>query len=367
MKFLSKLTPRRLQAALIGLPLVLGAAYFTFFAADRYVSESVVTVRQANQSASQVPGAALLLAGITPPSREDTLYLQRYIHSLDLLRKLDARLQLRLHYEGQTLDPFYRLFPGTSQEWFLEYYRSRVEVGLDDLSGLLSIRVQGFEPGFARQLNAAILEESEKFVNALSHQMAREQMSFAETELLRAGEKLQQAKARLLAFQNVHRVLDPTAQAQAAEALSAQLQGELSRQEAELKNALTYLNDDSLQVAALRNRIASLRGQLQSEQLRTTDARRSQRLNAQAAEFQDLQLQAGFAQDAYKLALSAVENARIDATRKLKSVAVIEPPSLAETADHPRRLYHFATLLVVCAMLYSVVQLAVATIRDHQD
>lgn len=367
MKILSKLSPRHLQLAFVGLPLLLGIVYFSFFSADRYVSESVVTVRQANQSYSNEAGAALLLAGITPPSHEDTLYLKRYIHSLDLLRKLEERLKLRAHYESEKLDPLYRLYGGTSQEWLLDYYRSRVEVTLDDASSLLTVRVQGFDPAFSRQLNAAILEESEAFVNAFSHRMAREQMGFAEKELLRAGEKLQQAKAALLKFQTTHRVLDPMAQAQAASSLTAELQASLAREEAELKNALTYLNEDSLQISALRSRIAALRSQLQDEQTRATDTEKGQRLNTQAAEFQELQLQVGFAQDAYKLALSAVENARIDATRKLKSLVVIEPPSLSETAEYPRRLYNILTLLVTCALLYGVARLVVATIRDHQD
>lgn len=367
MKFMQYLTPRNLKLALVVVPVALAGLYYAVFAADRYVSASVVTVRQTNVSTNPLPGAALMLAGINPPSREDTLYLREYVHSLGLLKRLDERLKLREHYESETLDPIARLWHGTSQEWFLEYYRRRVEVLMDDISGLLTVRVQGFDPQFAEALNKAVLEESERFVNELSHRMAREQQQFAEAELTRAADKLQQAKGKVLAFQTEHKLLDPLAQAQAAGTLTAELQGALAKQEAELRAALAYLQEDSYQVRALRSQVDALRQQLDAERLRATAGKDGERLNALAAEFHDLRLQAGFAEDAYKLALSAVENARIDASRKLKALVVIEPPARPEIAEYPRRLYNLATLLIVCGLLYGVTRLVVATIRDHQD
>lgn len=369
MKPLKLPSPRRLQLLLLALPMLLALLYYSLFAADRYVSESVVTVRQASQSSSQVPGAALLLAGITPPSREDTLYLQKYVHSLDLLRVLDAQLKLREHLAASRRDPFFRLWGGSTQEDFLQAYRNRVEVQLDDLSGLLTLRVQGFDAAYARALNAAILDHSERFVNAFSQRMAREQMAFAEGELARATTQLQAAQAQLLDYQTRHRVIDPGAQAQAAGVLTTELQASLTRLEAELKDGLSYLNEDAHPVKALRGRIAALRAQLEVERLRGTapSGEEGRRLNAQAMQFHELQARVQFAQDAYKLALTAVENARIDATRKLKSVIVIDAPSQPEDALYPRRVYSLLTIFVVCLLLYATARMVLATIRDHQD
>jgi capsular polysaccharide transport system permease protein len=90
-------------------------------------------------------------------------------------------------------------------------------------------------------------------------------------------------------------------------------------------------------------------------------------MNSLAADFQALMLQAGFATDAYKAALAAVENARIDATRKLKTLVVVEPPTLPQTAEYPQRLYSLGTLLAICVLLYAILRLVLATIREHQD
>ncbi|MCL1960474.1 MAG: hypothetical protein FWG56_01540 [Desulfovibrionaceae bacterium] len=366
MKFTDIPLPHRLKLLLIAAPLALACIYYPFFAADRYVSESEIGVRQSN-TGSAASGLLLAIPGLSAPSQNDPLYVKEYIHSLGLLNKLDARLHLRQHYQSQKTDPFFRLWGGTSQEWFLDYYRSRVKVTFQDQAALLTIEVEGFDPAFAQELNKAILEESERFVNDFSQRISGEQMKFSEGELKRAQERLQEAQQKMLAFQREHHWLDPMAQAQAAGALTADLQATLTKQEAELRSARSYLTEDSYQVQALRKQVEAMRGQLEAERTRSIASENDKALNALAAEFQDLKIALGFAEDTYKLALTAVESSRIDSIRKVKSLVVIEPPSLPEIALYPRIIYNLITLLVVCSLLYGIVRLVLATIREHQD
>lgn len=360
------LNPRRLVWVIIVLPLVLAICYYGLFAADRYVSESIITVRETGDSGTTTSGLALLVTGANPPSRTETLYLIDYIHSMDMLKHLDRTLQLRAAYSVAPFDLFYHLFDWTSQEWFLEYFRSRVEVLLDDRSSLLTVRVEAFDSEFAHVLATEILSQSERFVNEISHRMAREQVAFAERELQKARERYQQAKARLIEFQNRHNLLDPVAQAQATVSLTSQLEAEIARLEADLKNLLTYLKDSAHEVVSMRNKVGTLREQLEIERAKSV-SQEGNRINTLAAEFQTLSIDVGFAEDAYKIALSTVENARIEASRKLKSIVVVESPTLPDIAIYPRRLYNLLTLAIALTLLYGIVRLAIATVRDHQD
>ncbi len=364
---MDKVQSKRIALLIIGLPMLLAVIYYSFIAADRYVSESMITVRQAGDSGgSAIPGVAMMLAGVNPASREETLYLQEYVHSMDMLRYLEDTMKLREHYQSEKLDLLYRLFSGTSREWFMWYYRNRVNVVFDDLTGLLTIHVQGFDPAFAQSLNRELLAQSERFVNEISQRMAREQMSFAEQELEKSRARLQEAKAHLLAFQNKHNLLDPMAQAQAMASVSSQLEAEITKLEAELKNQLSYLQDDAHQIIALKNQIDALKSQLTKERKRLA-SREGERLNTLAAEFHNLTLDAGFAEDTYKLSLAAVENARIEASRKLKSLVVIESPTLPEKAIYPRQFYNLLTLFIVLLLVYGIVRLVMATIEDHRE
>jgi capsular polysaccharide transport system permease protein len=363
------LSARTLKLVLIVVPMLVYTIYLCAIATDRYVSESVVSVRQAGgASGGGIPGAALLLAGINPPAHEDTLHLRTYVHSRALALELDARLKLREHFAAIRADLPFRLSKDASVEDFVDYYRDRVEVSFDDRAALLKVRTQGLDPVFAQRLNQAILASSERFVNETSHRIARERLRFAEGELELAGKRVETASGQLLAFQGRHRLLDPGLQTQASGMLTAELEGQQARLEAQLGSLRGFLNDDAYQIQALKSQIAALGRQIKTEQRRATaDDGKGSRLNKLALDFEALKLQAEFARDAYKLALAAVENSRIDANQKIKSLVVLEPPSLPQTAEYPLAAYNLGTLLAVCTLLYAITRLVLSTIREHQD
>ena len=334
------------------------------------VSISMVGLRASTGEVQALSGVASLLSGLSGSGNQDTYYLYNYMSSMALLQRLNERLGLRAHYEAPLRDPLFRLWSWASDEYFLDYYRARVVVTIDEHSSALVVHAEAFDPQYAKRLNSAILEESERFVNDYSHRIARENLAFAETELRRAGDRLQKAKADLLAFQNKHKLLDATVQAQASGALTVELQAQIAKTETELRSVRTFLNEDAPQVAALRVQLRSLQEQLDLERRRATSAdndKRSEHINAIAIEFQGLQVQADVALDAYKLALSAVEASRISATRKLQNLVVIEPPSMPDNAEYPRRWYSLLTLLVGSLLILAVVRLVLATIQEHQD
>lgn len=362
----SAFTPRRLKLALIAAPMLLGTIYYTLIAADRYTSESMIAVQSALVSSAS-GGPISLGAGTGLMGWQDTLYVMDYVHSTTLALELDKRLKLREHYEEFRPDLFYRLWPGTSPEWFVKYFRSRVEVEFSDINGLLTIRSQGFTPDKAMELNRAILDSAERFVNEFSHRIASEQMQFSKGEFDAASIRWQAAKAKLVEFQTANKILDPIAQSTAASALTAELQATVARMEAELKSKLSFMQADAPQIVTLREAINANRAQLEAEKARTTNGQAGDRLGTLNTEYQALLLNAAIAEDQYKAASAAMETARIEAARKLKSLVIVEAPVKAETAEYPRRIYNLLTLLALCAIVYSVVRLIVATIQEHQD
>ena len=63
----------------------------------------------------------------------------------------------------------------------------------------------------------------------------------------------------------------------------------------------------------------------------------------------------------------ALETARIESTRKLKSLVLVETPALPETAEFPRRVYTLIALLMGLFLIYGIVRLIIATIEDHLE
>lgn len=373
MSRLTSLWRRHWLAALtIALPMLLAAVYYSLMASERFVSTTVLTVRRAGHEASSVNGLAMLLPGAAAMSQEDTRYLREYLHSQGLLLRLDADLKIRQHYESAHTDLLHRLWPDASQEQLLEYWRRRVEIALDEVSGLLSVRVQGFDPDQAQRINQALLREAEAFVNDISHRIADEQLAFAKGELKRAEDQLTSTQRTLVDFQTRHRMLDPQADAQATGQRAAELRGRLTKLEAELATKRAFLNEDAPDLVTLKAELAAVRQQVGRETQSATangsgGATGGEALNRLAVTFHDIKTRAALADGAYRSALTAVEATRIEASRKVKSLVVIEPPTRPQTAEFPRRLYELTTLLLVCLALFGIAHLAIATVREHRD
>jgi len=308
-----------------------------------------------------------LLGVSVPASLDDEKMLEAYILSMDILQVLDRKLGLRKAFNAPWADFIFRLGSGAAQEQFLDYYRSRVEVVVEEDSGLLRIRTQGFSPEAAAALNREVLALSERFINESSHRLAREQMEFAESERRKARSGVDRARNAVLKFQKAHDILDPVALAEASSGLTANLQAELSKQEAELKGLLGYLDEDAYQVEALRSQIAGMRAQLEAEGRRVVKGPQGASLNVLAGEYQELLAELEFATETYKLAMTGVETARIESTRKLKSLVLVQSPMQPESAEYPRRFYLLFALFMGLALLYGIARLIVATIEDHLE
>jgi len=366
---LHALGPGKLRLLVIVAPWLATAVYLIVFAADRYVSESVVIVRQEGVAMSIPTGVDTLssMFGSSMASREDQYMLQAHILSMDMLRQLDAKLDLRQAFGTPKLDFVLRMSQDASQEDFLEYYRSLVEVEVDDSSGLLTIRTQGFTPRIAQAVNKEVVAISEQFINESSHRLARDQMAYAESELKNARAELDVVRKQILEFQVKYSILDPSAQAAANAGLTAELQAMMARQGAELKGLQTYLNDDAPQIIALQAQIAGIREQLEDERRGSVTNVDGESLSVIVGEYQELLAELEFESDAYKATLVGLETARIESTRKLKSLVLVQSPALPESATYPRRLYTLAALLMGLTLLYGIVRLIVATIEDHVE
>ncbi|AJC84177.1 capsular polysaccharide export system, inner membrane protein [Campylobacter peloridis] len=340
--------------------------YYVFIAANRYVSEAVLSVKSTTGDSGAITGIASLLTN-NSFSSEDINYLKSYIHSLDMLNILEEKIKIRELYQKQKLDFFYSISPSADQESFLKYYQNRVKVVQDaSTNGILRVSVEGFDAQSAHLIATTIVKESEKFINEISHKAAREQMQFAEDELLQFKKRYQKAKDELLAFQNKYGVFDPLKQAEGTLKLIGELETKIATKEAELLMMQSYINDNAPQIVTLKSEITALKKQLQKEKSKVSSPKSSQKLNDLAAKFQDLTIETGFAESAYTAALKAYESARIEALRKIKQVVIVQSPSLPQSAKYPETLYNILTAFMILSLIFGIVKFIKMIIEEHR-
>lgn len=350
----------------IGAPMALLIIYLVIFSQPRYMSESKVAVKRPSDIEGASLNVGLLLGASNPSSAEDSLYLKEYVNSADMLKVLDKQLNFHEAWSKSGLDFIYHLPKDTTAEQYLNYYRDRISVTFDDKTGLLAIQTQGFDPEFAQRFNKAVLKESERFINELSHSIAREQLNFAQEELLQARARLDKSKKELLTYQNQNNILDPEASATAASSLIMTLQGKKIEMEAQLRNLLSYLREDAPQVISTQNAIKALQAQIDAEQSKIT-APGENKLNSMAADFEEIKARVTFDTEMYTMAIKAIEKTRLESARKLKVLSVISSPQRPEESTFPNTGYLLASWLLVCCLLFGTIKLLLAVIEDHKD
>jgi|GEM_PF-41880 len=347
------------------LPFTLCCCYFGLIASDRYVGEAKVIVKQADNNKNSDFGVALLGAAMSSGGHDAQL-VRQYILSLDMLHQLDNTLSLRNHYQSKDADFLSRLWERQSQEDFLDYYRKHINVAYDENSGVLTISAQAFTPEFAQKIVKVILQYSEQYINQINHMLATEQVNFVQNELDRAAQHLKKSKQEILDFQEKYHLFNPEQESGAKLSMVNELEAELTRNRTTLNNLLSYMNDSAAEIVSLKAKIEALEKQIiiERNKLVGNNTNDFSDINAKHA---DLLLDLQFATDLYKGSLVSLEQARIEAYRKLKYLVVVDSPSLADEPEFPKRLYNLASILVVLLLFYGISKIILATIKEHRD
>jgi capsular polysaccharide transport system permease protein len=361
--------PQLSVTQLLLIPIALSGIYFYAIARDRYVTRSDFVIRKAEESDTNMAGAGLasLLGRGNQLSLEDARFLKTYLQSPQVLADLDRTYDLDQAYAHKGLDWFAGMKPGLSKEKRLNYFKRQVAVNLDEISGAIVLRTIGLDPKASVNLNRFMLAKSEQFVNRLNQDISQKQLSFAESELGRARGNLNQAKNRLLAYQDSNTVIDPKGEAELAGQTISKLQEKLVELRVELATLKRQFKDPAEpEVAVVADQVRELEQQIQKER-RSLVSSKGRNLNRKAADVLKLESEVNFATDSYKLALTSVEKARIETKRQQKFMALLSAPQLPEDPQNDWRSKGFFTVLASCAVGFSLTKFIFGMQASHRQ
>lgn len=354
----------RLLWLTVALPTVLAIFYFGLIAADVYISESRFVVRSPERQTASPLGALLKGSGFSR-SQDDSYSVQDFILSRDALRALDEKLDVRTAFaKGDVLGSFPGLDPDDSFENMHKYYQKVVNVQLDALSSIGILSVRAFTAEDAHKINTELLQKAEGIVNQLNERGRQDMIRFASNEVAIAEKDAKKAALVLADYRNKKGVIDPEKQSAIPMQQIAKLQDELISSKA-LLSQLHLSARDNPQIPVLRNRIQLLEGEIQNESEKITGGGLS--LASKAADFQRLALEKEFADRQLASALASLEQARNEAQRQQLYLERIAQPSLPDAAMEPRRIRAIAAVFVLGLIVWGVLSMLIAGVREHQD
>ena len=360
---------RRLGALFIVvvlIPMAMAVLYFGFLASDVYVSESRFVVRSPDKPASSGIGVLLKSAGFT--NAGDEVYAAKdYVVSRDALAALNQRNAYQNASSRASIfyfDRFGTLFSGFTFEDLFKYFQSRVRVEHVASSSITTLTVRAYTPRDAQQFNERLLEMAEATVNRLNERGRKDLIRFAEKEVDDAKQAGRTAALALSAYRNQEGVVDPEKQAAVQLQMISKLQDELIAARTQLV-ALRQFTPLNPQIEVLQSRIGELGREIDVLLGKVAGDRRS--LAATAAQYQRLALESQFADKQLAAAMASLEDARNEARRKQAYVERIVEPNLPDDALEPRRLRGFFSTLAFCLIVWGVLRMLFAAIREHKQ
>lgn len=90
-------------------------------------------------------------------------------------------------------------------------------------------------------------------------------------------------------------------------------------------------------------------------------------MSNQASDYQRVYLENQLAEQQLAAAMTSLENAKAEAERKQLYLEVISQPNHPDMAQEPKRLYNIVATLIIGLMLYGIVSLLTASVREHKN
>lgn len=337
-------------------------------AADQYASTVGFTVRQ-----EEVGSAFDFLGGLSSlsgNSSSDTDILYEFIQSQELVRAVDRDLGLRTIYTRAQDDPVFRLKDDATIEELMEYWGRMVRVFYDPGTGLIEVEVRSFTPEDSQAIAQDLFERSSEMINRLSEVARQDSMRYAKDELELAIGRLKQARQAMTLFRNETQIVDPSADIKGQMGLLNSLQAQLADALIGLDMLAETTNSNDPRVEQAKRRITVIERRIEDERNKLgVGANAGDETRGYAdlvGEFESLQVDRQFAEEAYVAALSAHDVALSEARRKSRYLAAYLNPTLAETPLYPRRPTILAVVTLILFGIWAISVLVYYSLRDRR-
>lgn len=350
----------------VAIPTLLAGVYYGVVTSDVYVSESRFVVRSPQRPAQTGLGA-LLSGTVFQRSQDDTYSVHDYIRSRDALGELDTKLGVRAAYSAPSIDPVNR-FPGLgawddSFEALHRHYLKHVEIQYDTVSSISVLRVRAYTAEQAQKMNAQLLEMGERLVNTMNIRSRQDLIQVAEQEVAAAEARAKAAAAALSGFRTDRSVFDPDRQSALQLEAVTKLRQDLIAAEAQLEQ-LRRVSPSNPQIPGLQASIEGLRKTIADESARVVSR---SGFSAKSPAFDRLALEKTFADRQLAGALAALDTARNEAARKQLYLERLVQPHLPDHHVEPRRVRAVFTVFVLGLVVWGIVALVLASVREHTE
>jgi capsular polysaccharide transport system permease protein len=358
--------------AAVVLPMIVASIYYGWYASNQYVAEFRFAVNNTAPSATAIGSNMLSMLGGGAGSSAvlENYIVADYLTSRQAAEELEQRIKVKNLYARPEADWVSRFEASQPMEKFVTYWQKMVTSNYDMVTGIAIAQVRAFTPDDALLIAKSMVQLSEELVNKIANRSNMDAVRFAENEVLRAQDRLKAVRAQLTEYRNKVGVIDPATSVIASNsAVQQTLQASLATLETQLTSLLgRNLAPTSPAVQTLQNQIKATKDQLVAIGATVgagKDRAGGAALSSVVAEYEQLELERGFAQAVVTTAMQALEQARANAAAQHLYITPYVRPSLPESSVYPRRIFSIIVIGLIAFGVWVVALLTVRSIRER--
>jgi capsular polysaccharide transport system permease protein len=312
--------------------------YIWVYIPNRY--ESLVQATLQTTAAGVADGGELgSILGIPGYYAQEISIIQQFVRSRDMYQLMNDRFGLVKRYQNNPVEWRWVPKPTSPIEEYKRVYDALIHVEVDPASGILTFKAQDVSSQKAQAMAQFMLQETEAFINHLTHQMSGKKQALAEQYVNYYQKRRAEAEDTLLSLQDEYGVVLPEQELKMKQAMISELGSELSKRKLELTALLAYQQPAAPQVQAKQEEISFLESELdrvKEDVVASQAVQGGQQLNKASIQFKHIEQEMNFWNQNLNAMQKLSEVASIEKQYQMKYLNVITTPTRVEKHTHPR-------------------------------
>ncbi len=352
-------------AVFVFLPTAAVGYYYFVIATPMYETKSEFVI-QTSESPTGGGGGLSLLSGTSFATVQDSIVVQGYLTSREALIRLNEDHGYIDHFQNPRIDLLQRLPQDATMDDAYALYQQNVTVGYDPTEGILRMSVVAATPEASQTFAEALIGYAEERVDGLTEAARGDQLQVAMQNYRDAQNEVDKAAERVLQLQQQRGVLSADVELESQMQIINNLALELERKRLELAELQSNANPNDARVDILKREIANLDKTIKerrSELTANNDDNTS--LARVSGELSMAQSQLEMRNMMLSSAISALDAARLEASRQVRYLSMGVAPVAPDEATYPREIENTILAFLIFGGIYIMVSLTINILREQ--
>lgn len=362
-----EMPPRiRFPILIVLLPTFFSLIYFLLIASPMYVSETKFAIKSTSPTGAIDLALPTQMFNMPTSTTQDAMVIEEYLKSVDAFDDIDGVLDVVRHYSGTDHDLVSRLSDAPTVNDRLVFWKGVSTVSVNQDSGVITFEVRAYDPDTAYNIANEALHQSEIIVNGMNERARSDTLELAQTEVTMAENRLQKAQDELESFRAEHKNLDLKATASGMQSLIMELEGQATSIRAQIAENRQYMHEDAPAMRNLNARLEGIQKQIELEKEKLTAQNRSgTSLNTLASTYENLMIEADFANQQLVYAMTSLEKAKLEVMTKNLYLVTVAKPSMPDESLYPQPFLFTLYIFFGLSFFYAILSVVVSAVKEH--